>query len=275
MEIRLGTAGIPLSCKSNNSIDGIKEVARLGLHAMEVEFVRGVHMSLEKAKEVGQAAKSLNIILSIHAPYFINLASDDKEKIKASKKRIYDTLERAHEMGAKIIAVHAGYYGKNKEEAGKRIISNIERVFEVKEENKWFSSIGLETMGKQGQWGTLEEIINVSKMFKGVVPYVDFAHLFARNGGHIDYKKVFDSLESLELKFYNCHFSGVKYSVIAMNRGNERWHLPLAVAGPSFKEFAQELLKRKLNFTIICESPLIEKDSLHMKSILESLGHKF
>ena len=175
MEIRLGTAGIPLSCKSNNSIDGIKEVARLGLHAMEVEFVRGVHMSLEKAKEVGQAAKSLNIILSIHAPYFINLASDDKEKIKASKKRIYDTLERAHEMGAKIIAVHAGYYGKNKEEAGKRIISNIERVFEVKEENKWFSSIGLETMGKQGQWGTLEEIINVSKMFKGVVPYVDFA----------------------------------------------------------------------------------------------------
>ena len=60
--IKLGPAGIPICCDGNSS-DGVKAVHKLGLQAMEVEFVRGVHMSVETAKKVGEVAKKLKIEL--------------------------------------------------------------------------------------------------------------------------------------------------------------------------------------------------------------------
>ncbi len=91
MQIRLGPAGVPIAC-NGSSIDGVNCVKELGLQAMEIEFVRGVKMSLALAKQLGETAKSSDIELSIHAPYFINLASAEKEKIAASKVRILDSL---------------------------------------------------------------------------------------------------------------------------------------------------------------------------------------
>ncbi|MFN4133105.1 MAG: TIM barrel protein, partial [Candidatus Hadarchaeales archaeon] len=93
--ICLGPAGVPLSSKDRSTIGGLSHIASLGLNAMEVEFVRGVAMSNEMAQEVGEVARKLGIVLSVHCPYFINLCSDDRKKIEASKKRILDSAERA------------------------------------------------------------------------------------------------------------------------------------------------------------------------------------
>lgn len=275
MKIRLGTSGIPISTKGNSTIDGVKCVSELNLNALECSFTHGIHMSLATAKELGKVAKELDVELSIHVPYFVNLASLDKKIIEASKKRIIDSLERGAAMEARIVAAHAGYYGKDKEKSIEMIFEACKEITELIEKNDWNIEFGLETMGKQASFGTLEEIINLCKKLKHLVPYLDPAHIYARQGGQINYKEVLDRLEVLKLKKIHSHFSGIKYSLVGIGRGNERNHVPMKEAGPDFTEFAKEILKRKIDITIISESPILEIDSLAMKEIFEKLGYRF
>ncbi len=277
--LRLGPAGIPLSCKNCDTLKGIEKVAELGLNAMEVEFVRGITLSPEKARKAGEIAEKLNVKLSVHAPYYINLASQEKEKVKASIKRILDSLQRASAMHANVVVVHAGYYGKDKTRAGEMIFQACRKIAREIEKRKWNVFLGLETMGRQSQWGTLEEIISLCMEIPKCVPVVDFAHIYARNGGKIDYKAIFKALKELELSFLHTHFSGIKFKK-TLAGGNEQEHLPLKKAsGPSFEELAKFLVKsklaRKMEITIISESPLLEKDALLMKEMLEKAGYKF
>ncbi len=269
--IKLGSAGVPLSAEKRDTISGIKKVAELGLQALEVEFVRGVNMSLPTAREVGNTAKESGIELSIHAPYYINLASEKMQIIADSKKRVLESLERGAEMGAKIVVVHAGYYGKSREAAIEMIKDACADIAERIEKNKWNIILGIETSGKQGQFGPLEEIVAMCGKIKNCVPVVDFAHLFARQAGEIDYAKILESVK--HYRHLHCHFSGINYSVVGIGKGNERNHEP--IGKPPFKPLAEEILKRNTDITIICESPLLEKDALKMKKILEELGHKF
>jgi len=275
MIIRLGPSGIPISAESNSSIEGVKKVSELGLEAMEISFTHGIHMSLKTAEELGKVARDLDIELSIHVPYFINLASETKKIIEDSKKRIMDSLERGVAMNASVVAAHAGYYGKSKEIANQMVFEACKEINDKIEENGWNVDFGLETMGKQKSWGTLDEIISVCSKLKHIIPYLDAAHLYALQGGQIDYKKVFDKLEVLKLKKYHSHFSGIKYSLVGIGRGNERQHVPMKEAGPDFEGFAKEILKRNTDITIISESPILEMDSLLMKTILGKLGYIF
>ena len=110
MKIRLGPSGIPISSESNSSIEGVRKVSELGLSAMEISYTHGIHMSIKTAEQLGKVAKDSEVELSIHVPYFVNLASEDKKIIEASKKRITDSLERGVAMNATIVAAHAGYY---------------------------------------------------------------------------------------------------------------------------------------------------------------------
>jgi deoxyribonuclease-4 len=113
MKILFGPAG---SAGLGNE-EGVKHTKELGLEAMEVEFTYGVRMSNSDAKKVGEIAKKLGIKLSVHAPYYINLASKEKAKIEASKKRILQSCERAHYLNASPVVFHAGFYqGREKEE---------------------------------------------------------------------------------------------------------------------------------------------------------------
>ena len=130
-------------------------------------------------------------------------------------------------------------------------------------------------MGKQASFGTLTEIIEICRKLRHVVPYLDPSHIYARQGGQINFKKVLDEIEPLKLDKIHSHFSGIKYSLVGIGRGNERNHVPMKEAGPEFREFAKEILKRKTDITIISESPILEMDSLLMRMILEELGYKF
>jgi len=97
--MKFGTAGVPNCSKDRSTVGGIRTIKELGLDAMEVQFVRGVRMNVERAREVRDVANSLGIELSVHAPYYINLASDEKIKQEQSKKRILDSCERGHHLG--------------------------------------------------------------------------------------------------------------------------------------------------------------------------------
>lgn len=264
MKIMIGTAGIPLGCKGG-ILEAIKYIKKIGLQAMEVEFVRGVKMSNELAEKVGKIAKENEITLSIHAPYFINLCNP--EKLEVSMKRILDSCERAKRMGAKVVVFHAGYYGNHSKEECFKIISDA-----CKEMSRGCDKVllGLETTGKHSQFGTLEEIIKICKEVESCVPVIDFAHIYARNNGSIEYDKIFSELK--RFKFLHTHFSGIDFTI-----KGERKHLPIKVAKPNHKELAKAILSQKWieDIVMISESPLLEKDAFIMKKYFEELNYIF
>ena len=266
--IRIGAAGIPARCKGS-SIDGVEFIAKEGLHAMEVQFVRGVHMKNEMALELGEVAKINNIQLSVHAPFYINLASHDAKVMKESKQRIIDSLERAHNMSAEIVVIHPGYYGEHGSKAHQIILENCREISDVIMDNKWFPLLGLETTAKEKQYGTLDEILDICAKVKRCAPVIDFAHLFVKQGGQIDYAKVLDQVK--HFKHIHSHFSNMKKNKAG---GYSDIHMVLDHA-PPFEPLAKEIIKRKTDITIISESPITDLDSLKMKKIFEKLGHKF
>lgn len=275
VKIYLGPAGVPLSSKKRSTIDGIRTVKELGLNAMEVEFVQGVKMKPEAAEEAGRVAEELGVRLSVHAPYFINLCSDDKEKVKASKARILDTADRAERMKADAIAIHVAFYGKmSPEECYQQVKSELGEVVDTaRSQGIKNVKFGVETMAKETAFGTIDEVISISKEIKGVIPYIDWAHTFARQGGKINYGEIIDRLQKeLNLTHINSHFE----SLVFRNGKYVDEHLPIDAESPPFRPLAEELLKREnLSITLICESPELERDALKMKKVLEELGYKF
>lgn len=263
--IRLGPAG----SSGHGTLEGIKLAKEQGLHTMEVEFVRGVRMGNDLARQCGEVARKLGISLSIHAPYYINLASAEPEKIEASVKRILDSCERGHHMGATHVVFHPAYYGKLSPESTYKMVRDaVGGMQKALDKNKWKVRLAPETMGKVSQFGTLDETLKLAKE-TGCSFCVDFAHLYALGRGNIDYKAVLDKIQNAGFKHVQSHFSNIDYGL-----KGELNHLVLD-GKPPFEPLARELLERDLDATIISESPITWKDALKMKGIFENLGYKF
>jgi len=276
--IYLGPAGVPISSENHSTLGGLRRVAELSLNSIEVEFVRGVTMSNDTADEVGKLAKELGILLSVHCPYFINLCSTDRQKLEASKKRILDSVERAYHMGAHIAVFHPGYYVSLTSEAAFEAVERacLDMLDRMKSTGIKGVTLGHETTGKISAFGTLDELVRLCKQIRGCEPVVDFAHLFARAAGKIDYAEVFDKLKLLRLKHLHSHFTSMEWTPAKTpGYGNERRHIPIKFDKPPFEPLAKEILKRKLSITLISESPVLELDSLEMKRVFEKLGYRF
>lgn len=243
-----------------NIINSLHDLKSYNLKCMEIEFVRSTWMNNATAKKVGELSKDLGIKLSVHASYYINLNSDDKEKLKGSKRRILEACERGHYMGAENIVFHPGYYGKkNKEETYEFIKKEIIKLQKIIKENKWKVKLCPETTGKVNVFGSLEELIKLVKDTKCNL-CVDFAHLYARNQGKLNYKEVFDKLKILKLKKLHCHFSGIEYGL----KGEKR-HIKVDLN--QFKKLVKDIPK-KLDVVIINESPYILEDALEMNKLI-------
>lgn len=271
-KVWLGPAGIPkFAKKAKDTIDGIKAVRELGLNAMEVEFVQGVRMGVEAAERAGAVAKELNVRLSVHAPYFINLCSD--EKAEASMRRLWDSIDRAHRMGAWIVVVHAAYYGDlGPDRCYEAVKTRLgELVDKMRGEGINDVFIGVEITARNNQFGSVDEAFGLAKDLKMVRPVVDWGHLFARNGGRIDYGSMLDLWRTVfGDEVMHTHFTSVKYR-------NGRYvdeHEPISANMPPFEPLAEELSKRDMSIALICESPLLDQDALLMKEILAKHGVK-
>src|SRR3989337_2371756 len=97
-----GTAGVPISSNGTDSLSGIKRVHEIGLGCMELEFVRGVKMGKETARKVSVLAKKLDIRLSVHAPYYINLNGEGETRLK-SRERILNSARIGNICGARSV----------------------------------------------------------------------------------------------------------------------------------------------------------------------------
>ena len=270
MRIFLGPGGVPLTAPDRDTVSGIRQVSNLGLSAMEVEFVHGVRMGAGAADEAGKAARELGVRLSVHAPYFINLCNP--EKAGDSEKRILDSCEKAHLMGAGVVVFHPGFYGKlEKKDALGMVEKSCAGMASVIRERGWGVRLGLETTGKYSQFGTVEEILEICRKNRSCTPVVDWAHLFALHQGKPDFRGIMDSVTGAGHLKLHTHFSGINFT----DKG-ERNHMAISHKRPDFSVVARLILGSALEeITLISESPELEKDSLVMKKELERLGHVF
>ncbi len=157
MELLFGTAGIPHSAKTKTTTSGIERIAELGLGCMEIEFVQGVKMGEQHARQIAGVATKEGIRLSAHAPYFINFNAHEPEKIRASQGRLLQTARIASLCGAQSAVFHTAFYlGDPVGEAYNTVKKYLEEVVhQLKQENNrvW---IRPEVMGKNSQFGTIE-----------------------------------------------------------------------------------------------------------------------
>ncbi len=269
-----GTAGTPHSSKERSSIEGIKRVKELGLSAMELEFVRGVRMGEDKAKEVYTVAKENSVILSAHAPYYINLNSIEKDKQIASTQRILQTARIANIAGALSITFHPAYYLKmDPEKVYKTVLKEMGNIIQTCKDEGIKLWIRPETTGKATQFGSYQEVIQLSQELDQVLPCVDFAHLHARTqkiNTFDEFHKVLSDIESglgkTAINNMHIHMSGINYSA-----KGERNHLELEDSDMNYKDLFKALKEFDAKGVVVSESPNIEKDALLMKKYFESL----
>lgn len=246
-------------------------VSEMGLDAYEYEAGNGITGSDQNFAAIGAEAKRLGVRMSFHTPYFISLSGTVPEKRLKSVDYIRDSLHVAKLLGAKTIVVHSGSCSKiTREEA--MALARDTLVHTLEEVDPQGISIGLETMGKKNQLGTLDEVIELCRTAPAFVPVVDFGHLNARDLGGVfrtadDYRRVFDkiasSLSPEIAQNLHCHFSKIEWT-----DGGEKRHLTFTdtTYGPDFEPLMEAIAKDGLTPTIISESAGTQsEDALAMK----------
>ncbi len=284
-ETKFGPAGNSESFAAaghTKSEDAPSWLAARGLTAYEYQCGRGVHTNEDSARRIGKAAESNGIKLSIHAPYFINLSSEEHERMEKNIGYVLQTARLAEWMGAGRMVVHCGGQGKlTRERALRNTHENVRRILSaLEQEHLTGCTVCLETMGKQSVLGSAEEVCEFVAADDRLLPCIDFGHLNCRTVGRMstreDVRRLFDLMESTigteRTRLFHAHFSHIEYGP----KGELR-HLTFAdtIYGPDFLPVAEETAARGYTPVFICESAGTQaEDAMKMQRIYQEQLHK-
>jgi len=280
--IKFGPAGNDITFYEEGykrTVQSPKWLHEKGLTAFEYSFGKGVTLNDKTAEEIGKEFKKYKIAISVHAPYYINFASPIDENAEKSYGYVLRSLQKLRILGGNRIVVHVGTCGKmDRQEAISLIRKRLEILKEKLIQNGFEDMlICLETMGKHGQIGSYQEIVDLCKIYKNYVPALDFGHINAFTNGGLktkeDYAKILDyvknNLDEFRTKHFHVHFSKIEYGA----KGEIR-HLTLEdnVYGPNFEPLAELLKEKDLEPVIICESRgYMARDAAILKAIYEAV----
>ncbi len=240
-------------------------------------MINPIARNYQHLRELGEIAKNLDVILSVHTPYYMDLvANNDLTERSMESIRWAGILAQA--MNAEIVVTHLGMYGPKYadektrkeaiEEATENIMENISILQEWYNEFKIKVPLGLETSGRQEIFGDFDEIVKICNKVKGPVPVINFPHVHARGNGALkkkeDFQELFDKIKKFTKGNFYTHFSGVEHE-----DGNEIRYTPIKKGDLKFEPLAECILDNEFDMTIISGSPLLEHDAMYMKVILE------
>lgn len=308
-ELRFGTGGVPLTTPKGGLVNGIPYLHQLGLQHMELEFVQSVYVKPEKAPEIKALAQANDVSLSVHGSYYVNLASNEKDKWHASINRVVQAAEVGDMCGAVSITYHSGFFQKqSEEEVFQSIVTGMGEIFKELNKKDVNIKIAPELTGKASQYGDLPGLIRLVQAlreqgYKQASLCIDFAHNYARHGGRYNsYDEFMGMLDEIHaglgreyLDGLHIHISAIEYS----DKG-EKNHLLLmkdldeyrdaGIVVPGIEEHWKELgpnrfLENKFDWRdllkalknggvggyVVCESPLLELDALLMQQVYRSL----
>lgn len=267
------TAGMPLRTGKASYPKAFEVLKEMNLDGMELEFVHGVRMNDANRDFVKEMSK--DFVITAHGPFYINLNSQEEEKIDASLQRIIDTAYVAKQAGAFSITYHAAFYmGKDKETVYNQVKTQTRRILDVLENENIDVWIRPETTGKATQWGDLDEIIRLSKEFEQVLPCIDFSHLHARSAGEYntydEFSKILEKMGTeigeYALENFHGHLAGIEYTA-----KGEKQHLNLENSDMNYKDLIKAMKEFGVKGALVCESPNIEDDCKLLKDYYLSL----
>jgi deoxyribonuclease-4 len=278
LSFRFGTVGSPLSTpkKPGGSFGAVQQIVVLELSALELGWVQSVRVTPETCETIRRQAETLEVGISVHAPYFINLNASEIEWPN-SRKRLMDAAHYGHLAGATDIIFHPGsYFERPPEEVLPGAIQRLRGCVEELRDAGNPVIIRPETMGKIAMLGSFEDTLAMSAAIPGVLPCLDFANLHARAGNGsmntqaewtarlIAYASV---LGEASLQHLHVHLSGIEY-----NAKGERKHLPLKESDLDLQALFAALTQMNCGGRILCESPLMEEDALTMRDLWRTLN---
>ena len=281
MSAKFGPAGNSESFSNihKSSLAAPKWIAEFGLDCYEYQCGKGVHVGEETCRKLGENARAAGISLSLHAPYFINLANPDPKAVQKTIGYVTAACQAASWMGAERVVIHSGALMKrSRREAQEIALKTLPQVIRACD-GQGFAHIALcpETMGKINQLGDLDEVLELCTLDERLLPCIDFGHLYARSLGADDGPEVFERmLDRVEEVLgpdragrFHSHFSHIEFTP----KGGEKCHRTFADDGgfgPDWTPLAQEIARRNWSPTFICESAGTQaEDALEMKNIYQ------
>jgi deoxyribonuclease-4 len=268
-KILFGTAGVP-NCteKKNNPVEGVINIHRLGLDCMQLEFAHGVRMKEEISSALRKVSYELNIPLTSHGPYYINLNAREQDKIDSSVERIIQTAKISDMCGAESMTFHAAFYMKD---SPYDVFDLVEKSMNVIEERLSRLDIEVELRpeltGKTSQFGSLDELISLSKNINSCQPCLDFSHLYARTGEYNSYEEFSHVIDRICAELgpdsknnFHMHISG-----ISSNSKGDLKHINLDDSKFNWKDLLRALKEKDCKGYMICNSPNLEVDAKKLK----------
>ena len=293
MAVRLGPAGVPLSCKGRTIVEGMDDIISLGMDAMEIQTVRMVAPNhFEQYWQAGALSYKAEFELNIHGPYYAEVLGN-RMQLNRTLSKMEASLQAAKVLNARHITCHVGpYLGHSRGSEANEVVANVfagvvDRIAEIWEEDAdhpvfpWLSEmeptkIGIETSGRQNLWGSIEEVLEVVNHVENTVPVINFAHIHSRGHGRLktseDYGELFDLVrETIGTKEFYCHFSGVEHLM-----GNALHYTQIKKSDLNFEPLAEFLVEEGdwLDVTIISDSPLLEHDAMYMSQLISKSRHR-
>jgi len=276
-QLLFGTAGVPDSAPQASSLSAIVHIHRLGLDALEIEFVRGVNIGSDTAAKIREKASALLISLSVHAPYYINLNSPEPGKRMQSHDHILRSARMAQQCGAKSAIFHAGYYGTSDPRQAYDVMKKeLREVLSVLKAERNPVILRIETMGRKSQFGSLDEVLSLCQDVEGLAPCLDFSHIHAREGkvnSYLDFSRVLRKVEKRlgrdAIQDVHIHISGIDY-----NQKGEMKHLNLPESDFHYDEWLEAVKDSEATGMVICESPGRETDAVMLKNLYRSYQRK-
>ena len=286
MPLRLGPAGVPLSCKGRTIVEGMDDITALGLDAMEIQTVRTVQPKhFDQYWQAGILSWNSDLEMNLHGPYYAELLGSRRERNRTLTK-MEASMQAGKIVNARHLVYHVGPYGEYEPgaEANEQVanifsgvVDRVHQIWGDKSEEEDYAAfpwvhkskpslVGIETSGRQDLWGTVEEVIEVCNHVEGTVPVLNMAHIHARGHGRMrtseDYSELFEQVRKDYggKKFY-CHFAGIEHRM-----GNALHYTQIKKSDLKFEPFAEFLAEEGswLDITIISDSPLLEHDAMYM-----------
>jgi deoxyribonuclease-4 len=269
-----GTAGSPRGTPRSGTEAAVAYIRELTLDALEIAWVQSVRVSDKTCEQIKGAAGQHNVALSVHAPYYINLNSQTAELMAKSDERLLAAARKGYLAGATDIVFHPGsYHNQPAEQVYERVKEKLQEFTGILADEAVNVTLRPETTGKSAMFGTLEELVQLTKEISGVAPCVDIAHLHARTGvfnTYDEFAEMFGLIErelgGVGLRTMHFHLSGIEYGP-----KGERQHLIIDEADLEWRAFLQACVDFEVQGRVICESPNLEEDALSFQRVYREL----
>ncbi len=267
--VTYGISSLPVVKTIDQTLEVLRELYKVGFRALVLppDLLKGINNTTELYKDfygdllrIKNVAKKFGIELSLRQTSFGDTPDNSL--------RIFSTV--ASVMDGRVFTIPPTFYSRMPQDQALKLV--VHKINEVVNELRVKARIGVETTGKLGELGSIEDVIEICKRTHNTEPVINWAHVHARGAGFLksqdDFKRIIEkvrvNLGQQWIRDAYFFFSGVKYGP-----SGEIGHTSFVHSDLRLEHLIRASLSYGISGTIIFEEPEREK---HIVNMLDQLG---